>query len=117
MITRPFGDYVGPSAWKFEASEPLARPVRLHDADMELAARLPGISDEIALGRPDRGRIDALAVNALGAAATRTHDIELENRRGRFRRRCAAHRANRGLVSIAAPEVSWTGWLEPIGRA
>src|SRR3569833_1879141 len=43
-------------AFSMEAinEDALARPVRLHRTDLEIAARLPGVGDEIALGRPDR---------------------------------------------------------------
>src|SRR6185312_13811902 len=55
-----------------------ARPVRLHRPDLEVAVGLPRIGDEVTLGRPDRRRVDALAVgNALRSAAARIHHIEL----------------------------------------
>src|SRR3954468_12895262 len=56
----------------------LARAVRLHHADAELAALLAGEGDEIALGRPDRRRIAPVAEgNALGLAAAGGHHVEL----------------------------------------
>ncbi len=56
----------------------LARAVRLHHADRELALRLLGEGDEIAARRPDRRRIGPFAKrDALRLSAGSRHDIEL----------------------------------------
>src|ERR1700730_2914628 len=58
--------------------QPLARPVRLHDTDRELAGILLGERNVVAARRPDRGRIDSLAeADALGGAAAGAHYIDL----------------------------------------
>src|SRR5271167_2958539 len=58
--------------------DPFARAVRLHHADAELAVLLPGESDQVAAGRPDRGRIASLPErDAFGRAAARAHHIDL----------------------------------------
>src|SRR5262249_53561151 len=56
----------------------LARSVRAHDADGELALRLLGEGDIVAARRPYRRRIRALAeADALRLAAIRRHDVDL----------------------------------------
>ena len=56
----------------------LVRTVGLHRADLEVAACLPCVGDEVAFGRPDRRRIAAVAVgDTLRAAATGAHHVDL----------------------------------------
>ena len=70
------------------------------------------IGDEVALGRPDRRRVAALAVgDALRAAAARAHHVELRLAAAIDLEHDAASRpaSRTGEVSIAAPMVSCVG--------